>query len=355
VPKLNQAKIKVPLGQAANGLGRGPRNGAPGAAGVQNKPALPPVSTPPFNQDLVDAITVTGGAPDWWKGFENWSDLINAGPGNFQPEFMPGGGREGPEIDLTPFGPDRSAESGEQGGIGPRGWPGGAQGNSPAGDPSGKVSNDWHVTSRGRVRVDTDNDGRDDATFSWSDGSDDNGNSASSNTTSYDDGRTVEQDTYHDSDGGHTYQHIAYFANGDEGTGKHVYRVDGERVNGPILLAPTVITAGEDLGEDEGDEKGSDNPEDSQPGAEGTGRPRGGARDVDCGWWGCTDGGVSTPARTNPGHADNGGSTAVGGSIGPGAVTDPTPMDDTTGSSGGGYSDPAPGSNPGDPDAPGTP
>jgi hypothetical protein len=65
-------------------------------------------------------------------------------------------------------------------------------------------------------------------------------------------------------------------------------------------------------------------PEDSQPGAEGTGRPRGGARDVDCDWWGCTDGGVSTPARTNPGHADNGGSIALGGSVGPGAVTDPT-------------------------------
>ena len=116
-----------------------------------------------------------------------------------------------------------------------------------------------------------------------------------------------------------------------------------------------IITAGEDTGEDEGDEKGSDNPEDSQPGAEGTGRPRGGARDVDCDWWGCVDGGVSTPAQTNPGHADNGGSTAAGGSIGPGAVTDPTPMDDTTGSGGGGYHDPAPGADPGDPDAPGTP
>jgi hypothetical protein len=30
-------------------------------------------------------------------------------------------------------------------------------------------------------------------------------------------------------------------------------------------------------------------------------------------------------------------------------------MDDTTGSSGGGYHDPAPGGNPGDPDGPGTP
>jgi hypothetical protein len=180
VPKFNQAKIKVPLGQAANGLGRGPRNGAPGTAGVQDKPALPPISTPPFNQDLVDAITVTGGAPDWWKGFEQWSDLINAGPGNFQPEFMPGGGREAPEIDLDPFGPDRlgesggqgerpeinvdpsgsdrSGESGEQGGIGPRGWPGGAQGNSPFGDPSGKVSDGWTLVSSGSRRT-PNNDG----------------------------------------------------------------------------------------------------------------------------------------------------------------------------------------------------
>jgi hypothetical protein len=118
------------------------------------------------------------------------------------------------------------------------------------------------------------------------------------------------------------------------------------------LTDPIIIPVDAKPDEEEPD---SENSEDSQPGAEGTGRPRGGARDVDCDWWGCVDGGVSTPARTNPGHADNGGSIVLGGSIGPGAVTDPTPMDDTTGSSGGGYHDPAPGGDPGDPDAPGTP
>ena len=352
VPKLNQAKIgKVPLGQAANGLGRGPRNRAPGAASVQNKPALPPVSTPPFNQDLVDAITVTGGAPDWWKGFEDWSDLINAGPGNFQPEFVPGGRGKPPQIDLTPFGPDRSDESGEQGGIGPRGWPGSAQGHSPFGDPSGKASNDWTRVGGGNGRVDTDYDGRDDANYSWSDWSDGHGNTTSGNTTRHDDGSIKEVDTFRHADGT-VDMHIAYYANGDEGTGKHIHTRNGVPV---IVLDEIVITEGEDTGDDEDDEEGSENSEDSQPGAEGTGRPRGGARDVDCDWWGCVDGGVSTPAQTNPGHADNGNSTAVGGSIGPGAVTDPTPMDDTTGSSGGGYHDPAPGADPGDPDAPGTP
>ena len=345
VPKINQAKNgKVPLGQAMSGLGRGPRNGAPGAAGVQSKPTLPPASKPPFNQDLVDAITVTGGAPDWWKGFENWSDLINAGPGNFQPEFMPDGGRKGPEIDLTPFGPDRSGESGEQGGIGPRGWPGGAQGNAPFGDPSGKVSNEWVQTGRGSGRVDTDRDDRDDATYSWSEATDGHGNEASATTTQHDDGRTTEEDTFRHADGT-VDRYISYYANGDEGTGKHIHTRNGVPVND--------VPLGDDS-EDE-DEKGSGNSEDSQPTAEGTGRPRGGARDVDCDWWGCVDGGVSTPARTNPGHADNGGSIALGGSIGAGAVTDPTPMDDTTGSSGGGYHDPAPGADPGDPDAPGTP
>jgi hypothetical protein len=371
VPKLNQAKIgKVPLGQAASGLGRGPRNSGPGAAGVQDKPALPPVSTPPFNQDLVDAITVTGGAPDWWKAFENWSDLINAGPGNFQPEFMPGGGRKGPEIDLTPFGPDRLGESGEQGdrpeinvdpsgsdrpgesgphGVGPRGWPGSAQGNAPFGDPSGKASDGWVVIGSGdNVSVDTDGDGRDDATFSWARWSN-GGTTWDMTTTVRDDGRRTTTDTFRD-DSGNTDVYIDWYS-GAGGTGKHVHTRNGEPVNDVELDAPIVITAGEDTGEDE-DEKGSGNPEDSQPGAEGTGRPRGGARDVDCDWWGCVDGGVSTPAQTNPGHADNDGSITVGGSIGPGAVTDPTPMDDTTGS-GGGYSDPGPGGDPGDPD--GTP
>jgi hypothetical protein len=345
VPKLNQAKIgKVPLGQAANGLGRGPRNGAPGAAGVQNKPALPPVSTPPFNQDLVDAITVTGGAPDWWKGFENWSDLINARPGNFEPEFVPGGRGQRPEIDLNPFDPDRPGESGEQGGIGPRGWPGSAQGNSPFSDPSGKVSNGWTRVLSGGGRT-ANNDGHE----TWSTEIDDDGNTFDHSRTDYDDGGVLVIDSWFNADG--TVDTYVHFTSSDGHQGG-LHTRNGELVNDVHLTDPIVVTAGEDTGEDEGDEKGSDNPEDSQPGAEGAVRPRGGARDVDCGWWGCTDGGVSTPARTNPGHADNGGSTAVGGSIGPGAVTDPTPMDDTTGSSGGGYYDPGPGGDPGDPDAP---
>lgn len=118
-----------------------------------------------------------------------------------------------------------------------------------------------------------------------------------------------------------------------------------------------VITAGEEPADEKPAEEkpDSEKPEDSQPVAESTGRPRGGARDVRCDWWGCVDGGVSTPARTNPGHAENAGSVDLGSSTGPGAVTDPTPMDGTTGSGGGGYHDPAPGGNPGDPDAPGTP
>jgi hypothetical protein len=372
VPKINQAKIgKVPLGQAANGLGRGPRNGAPGAAGVQNKPALPPVSTPPFNQDLVDAITVTGGAAAWWKAFEDWSDLINAGPGNFQPEFLPDGGRKGPEIDLTPFGPDRPGESGEQGerpeinvdpsgsdrpgesgphGVGPRGWPGGAQGGSPFSDPSGKVSDDW-VRIGGNddgVRVDTDGDGRDDATLTGSSWSNGHGARHDSTNTYYDDGRHTQTDTRRDGSG-NTDVWIDWFA-GAGGTGKHVHTRNGEVVNDVYFDDPIIIPRDEESDEEESD---SENSEDSQPTAEGTGRPRGGARDVDCDWWGCVDGGVSTPAHTNPGHADNGGSITVGGGIGPGAVTDPTPMDDTTGSSGGGYHNPGPGGDPGDPD--GTP
>jgi hypothetical protein len=352
VPKLNQAKFgKVPLGQAVSGLGRGPRNGAPGAAGVQNKPALPPVSTPPFNQDLVDTITVTGGAPDWWKGFEQWSDLINAGPGNFEPEFVPGGGRDRPEIDLTPFGPDRPGESGE-GGIGPRGWPGGAQGNSPFGNPSGQVSQDWVPLGSGSGRVDTDHDGRDDATYSWEDYSDAHGNRDQDSTTYHDDGTSETTHVLRDAEGNVDVITI-YNGNGD-GTGKRVHTRNGEVVNDVYFDDPIIIPRDETSDDEE--ESDSENSEDSQPTAEGTGRPRGGARDVDCDWWGCVDGGVSTPARTNPGHADNGGSTAVGGSIGPGAVTDPTPMDDTTGSSGGGYHDPAPGADPGDPDGPpGTP
>ena len=369
VPKLNQAKIgKVPLGQAVSGLGRGPRNGAPGAVGVQNKPALPPVSTPPFNQDLVDAITVTGGAPDWWKAFEDWSELINAGPGNFQPEFMPGGGHDRPEMDLNPFDPDRIGESGGRGerpeinvdpsgsdrpgesgphGVGPRGWPGSAQGNSPFGDPSGKVSDGMTIVSSGKRRT-PNNDG----TETWLTAIDDYGNSYDTSRTNYDDGGVSYTSTDFMADGTIDKNFSFFTASGGSG---HVHTRNGVPV---IHLEEIVITredTGEDTGEDEGDEKGSDNPEDSQPGAEGTGRPRGGARDVDCDWWGCVDGGVSTPAQTNPGHADNGGSTAVGGSIGPGAVTDPTPMDDTTGSSGGGYHDPAPGADPGDPDAPSTP
>jgi hypothetical protein len=374
VPKIDQAKIgKVPLGQAVNGLGRGPRNGAPGAAGVQNKPALPPVSTPPFNQDLVDAVTVTGGAPDWWKAFEQWSDLATAGPGNFQPDFMPGGGRDRPEIDLAPFGPDRPGESGERGegpeiavdpsgsdrtggsggqGVGPRGWPGGAQGNSPFSDPSGQVSQDWVPLGDGSGRVDTDGDGVDDATYTWEESSDGHGSRDTQSTTNHDDGRSEDTYVHHDAEG-NVVVRTSYYANGD-GTGKHVHTMNGERLNYVPLTDTIVITAGEDTGEDD-DEKGSGNPEDSQPGAEGTGHPRGGARDVRCDWWGCVDGGVSTPAQTNPGHADNDGSIALGGSIDPGAVTDPTPMDDTTGSGGGGYHDPAPGADPGDPDAPGTP
>jgi hypothetical protein len=80
-------------------------------------------------------------------------------------------------------------------------------------------------------------------------------------------------------------------------------------------------------------------PEDSQSVEEGTGRPRGGGRSAQCDWWGCTDNGVSTPVRTNPGRPTNEGSTTVrsGHRTGPGAVTDPTPMDDTTGSTGGGF------------------
>jgi hypothetical protein len=300
---------------------------------------------------LVDAITVTGGAPDWWKGFEKWSDIINAGPGNFEPEFVPGGRGQRPEIDLNPLDPDRSGESGEQGGIGPRGWPGGAQGNSPFSDPSGKVSNDW-VRLRGSNgdRVDTDGDGRDDATVNSRTLVDGHGNSNDTTTTFHDDGSTSFRDTWRDADG--TINTYVTWYSSDGTSEKSVHIRNGEVVNDVPEMDPIIITAGEDTGEDEGDEKGSGNPEDSQPGAEGTERPRGGARDVQCGWWGCTDGGVSTPAQTNPGHADNGGSTAVGGSIGPGAVTDPTPMDDTTGSSGGGYSDPAPGGNPGEPDGP---
>jgi hypothetical protein len=321
---------------------------------VQQKPVLPPASKPRFNPDLLDAITVTGGAPDWWKAFEKWQDLATAGPGNFQPELLPSGRGERPELDPNAFSPDRPGESGEHG-PGPSGWPGGAQGNSPFSDPSGKVSNGWVITSRGSGRIDTDLDDRHDADYSWIDSRDDHGNEIEVTTTRHDDGRITEEDVYRHADGT-VDRYITYLIDGTDGTGKTVHTRNGEPV---IDLDEIVITAGEETGEDAGegesDENGSDNPEDSQPVAEGTAHPRGGARNVHCDWWGCVDGGVSTPARTNPGHADDAGSIEVGGSTGPGAVTDPIPMDGTTGSGGGGgYSDPAPGGNPGDPEEPGT-
>jgi hypothetical protein len=361
-PKLKSPKLgrRIPAGNLATQRNILPnpsgvkQNGPAAGAGAQQHPSVPQPAAPPVDDNLADAITVTGGSSDWWKAFEQWSDIATAGPGNFQPEFVPGGGRHEPEIDLTPFGPDRPGESGEgQGGIGPRGWPGAAQGNSPFGDPSGQVSQDWVPLWNGGGRIDTNGDGVDDATYKWVESSDGQGNSDTQSTTSHDDGRSEDTLVSHDAEGNVDVV-TSYYANGD-GTGKTVHTRNGIRVNYVPWLDPIVITAGEDTGEDEGDEKESGNPEGSQPGAEGTGRPRGGAREVDCDWWGCVDGGVSTPARTNPGHADNQGSLPVGGSIGTGAVTDPTPMDDTTGSSGGGYHDPAPGGNPGDPDGPGTP
>jgi hypothetical protein len=328
------------------------QNGPVAGAGIQQHPSLPRPAAPPVDENLADAITVTGGAPDWWKAFEKLSDLKTAGPGNFQPELLPDGRGERPELDPNAFSPDRSGESGERG-IGPRGWPGSAQGNSPFKDPSGKVSQGWTRLGSSQGRRDTNGDGIDDAFSSGHTETDGHGNMLEHSQTVYDDGRIERTDVWRNADG--TIDMYFYYENSD-GDSKTVHVRNGEPV---IDVDEIVITAGEDTGEDasedEGDEKGSDNPEDSQPGADGTARPRGGANDVRCGWWGCTEGGVSTPARTNPGHADNGGSATVGGSIGPGAVTDPTPMDGTTGSGGGGgYDNPAPGGNPGDPDA-GTP
>jgi hypothetical protein len=362
-PKLTSPKLgrQIPIGNLATARNILPnpsgvkQNGPASQAGAQQNPSLPRLPAPPVDDNLADAITVTGGRHDWWQAFEQWSDLANAGHGNFQPEFFPGRGRDRPEIDLNPVGPDRSDESGERG-IGPRGSPGDALANSPFGNPTGKVADGWvRLGGSDGVRVDTDGDGREDATMSsetWSDGQ---GTTSHETLTIYDDGRHNSTQTI--SDGRNTDVYLDW-SSGAGGTGKHIHTRNGEWVNHVNLTDPIVITAGEDTGEDtdedESDEKGSDNPEDSQPGAEGTARPRGGANDVRCGWWGCTDGGVSTPARTNPGHADSEGSIPVGGSTGTGAVTDPTPMDGTTGSSGGGSDDPAPGGNPGDPDGPGT-
>jgi hypothetical protein len=253
------------------------QNGPAARAGAQGNASVPLPPQPPVDDNLADAITVTGGAPDWWKAFEQWSDLATAGPGNFQPESLPDGRGERPELDPDAFSPDRSGESGERG-IGPRGSPGGAQGNSPFSDPSGKVSNGWVVTSRGSVRLDMNLDGRDDATYSYINSKDDQGHEARVTTVRNDDGRITEDAVYSDREG-NVDRYITYYANGD-GTGKTIHTRNGVLVNDVPLNDPIVITAGEDTGEDtsedEGDEKGSGNPEDSQPGAEAQDDPAAG-------------------------------------------------------------------------------
>jgi hypothetical protein len=346
LPKMN---ADVPTGGLINlpnnpAKPSGANQDGAGAAGAQNTPTVPLPAEPPFNDNLGDAITVTGGVPDWWSAWEIVEDVVNRGPGEFQPD-LPGGPKQPPEIDLNPFGPERPGGSGQHG-VGPQGWPGSGRGTTGLQNPSGQVSRDYPASRRS----DEDGDGEEDATIFTAFGSDGD-TTYTHEVVFYDDGRWTMRDTFTREDG--TEDTYISVENAD-GQGKHVHLRNGEPVNDVVLSDPIVISSDEDTGDDDGEENGSGNSEDDQPGAEGTERPRGGARDVRCDWWGCVDNGVSTPVQTNPGHEEDNGSITLSSGTGPGAATDPTPMDDTTLSGGGGYEDPAPDGNPGGPEGPGT-
>jgi hypothetical protein len=47
------------------------QNGPAARAGAQGNASVPLPPQPPVDDNLADAITVTGGAPDWWKAFEH--------------------------------------------------------------------------------------------------------------------------------------------------------------------------------------------------------------------------------------------------------------------------------------------
>jgi hypothetical protein len=328
----------------ANGAARGQQPSSRiGLPAVQDTPTVPLPPELPVDQALVDGIIVMGGAPGWWQEMKKWSDIMHGGIGAFAPDFLPGAG-DRPEIDLNPFGPDRAGKSHERG-VGPNGWPGGARDNAGFKDPSGQVSQGWVIEHHSQRREGN-------ATVWVETGT--MGNSRYGHTfTLYDDGRTRTEDAYRSPDGT-VDSYIA--VTGPDGTeGKSAHYRDGVQVtdNEVILTDPIVIPAD---GKPSEEKPGSEKSKDGQPGAEGPGRPRGGARTASCNWWGCVDGGVSTPVRSNPGHGTNeGGNVGGGGSrTGIGAVSDPTPMDDTTTGTSGGYHDPAPGGDPGSPDGPGT-
>ena len=211
---------------------------------------------------------------------------------------------------------------------------------------------------RGNGRVDTDRDGATTQPITGQTAIDGHGNSHDATTTQYDDGSMSYKIPSVHADGT-VDRYISFYANGVEGTGKHVHTRNGVPVNDVHLVDPIKIPVAVPLATTRARTRTTKR----DRGTQRTASPAPKARDVRAAvraMWIAVGGDASMAASRPPRGQTRGmpitaARSLVGGSIGPGAVTDPTPMDDTTGSSGGGYHDPAPGANPGDPDAPGTP
>jgi hypothetical protein len=322
---------------------------------LQDKPTLPNSSLPPVAQGLIDGIITTGGNPAAWWQFQKWNDVVHGGLGGAAHGLLPGGSEPGDRFDPNnpPFGPKRVA-GGDQGDVGPHGWPGSARGGTGLNDRSGEAGYDTMYEGRSRnggsISFYRDKESGNDQTI-WIGNRDgwqtqDAAESRSDGTTHrvetmQQDGRVRMRITDYSQERTTSNGVVVRDYTGLESTVGGFRSTQGTELirNGPSAKGVT---------EDPVIQEPEPKPEDSQPVEEGTGRPRGGARSVRCDWWGCIDNGVSTPVRSNPGSSTNEGSSTVGSSrrTGPGAVTDPMPMDDATGRTGGGYNNPGPGGDP---------